>query len=81
MSTDKQIEIHQATDGQTEIEVHLEADTVWLSQVQMVELFGRDVSVISRHICNALKEKEISRKAICKKCKLQIPTAQLPSTT
>lgn len=56
MSTDKQIEIHQTTDGQTEIEVHLEADTVWLSQVQMVELFGRDVSVISRYIRNALKE-------------------------
>ncbi len=35
--------------------------TVWLSQVQMVSLFGRDQSVISRHIGNVFKEEELVR--------------------
>ena len=34
-------------------------DTVWLSQEQMIELFGRDRSVISRHIHNAFSEGEV----------------------
>lgn len=60
MSSDKQIEIYQTADGQTGITVRLESDTVWLSQAQMVELFGRNQSVISRHVRNALVEGEIS---------------------
>jgi prophage maintenance system killer protein len=63
MSTEQQIEIYQTADGQTEIAVHLEADTVWLSQAQMVELFGRDQSVVSRHIRNALKDGEVSEES------------------
>lgn len=38
MTTNKQIEIYQGADGQTEIEMRLEADTLWLSQGQMAEL-------------------------------------------
>lgn len=60
MSDNSQIEIYQTDDGQTEIAVQFEAETAWLSQAQMVELFGRDQSVISRHIRNAVKEEEIS---------------------
>lgn len=78
MSTDQQIEIYQTADGQTQIEVHLEADTVWLSQAQMVDLFGRDVSVISRHIRNALNEKEISEKSNLQK--MQIANSDRPVT-
>ncbi len=58
MKTDKQIEIYQTDDGETRIEVRLDGDTVWLSQAQMVDLFGRDQSVISRHIRNALDDEE-----------------------
>ena len=36
--------------GDTQLEVKLEKDTVWLTQSQMAELFGRDRSVIARHI-------------------------------
>ncbi len=45
------------------VEVRLDAahDTVWLSQAQMVSLFGRDQSVISRHIGNVFKEEELMR--------------------
>ena len=44
------IEIYQAENGITEISVRLENETVWLSLNQMVDLFLRDKSVISRHI-------------------------------
>ena len=55
------IEIYQLEDGRTEINVQLDKETVWLSLNQMVELFGRDKSVISRHISNVFKEAELDR--------------------
>lgn len=57
------IEIYQSQDGTTNIEVQFNQDTVWLSQAQMVVLFGRNQSVISRHINNALEEGEITEKS------------------
>jgi prophage maintenance system killer protein len=42
-----------------EIQVQIEGDTVWLTQAQMVELFGRDQTTISRHINNIYKEGEL----------------------
>lgn len=53
------IEIFQSDDGQLELRVALDHDTVWLSQLQMTELFGRDQSVLSRHIRNVFKEGEL----------------------
>ncbi len=40
------------------LEVRLDEETVWLSQAQMAELFGKDQSVIARHISNVFKEGE-----------------------
>ncbi|MDD2944142.1 MAG: virulence protein RhuM/Fic/DOC family protein [bacterium] len=57
------IQIYQTADGQVQLEVALEQNTVWLSQTQMVELFGRDQSVVSRHIRNALAEGEVTEKS------------------
>jgi hypothetical protein len=45
------------------LEVRLENETVWLTQAQMVELFQRDQSVISRHINNVFREKELVEKS------------------
>ena len=52
-------------DGNINLEVPIspEEDTVWLSQAQMVELYGRDVSVISRHINNVFKEAEVEKES------------------
>ena len=72
------IEIYQTADGQTQVEVRFEQETVWLSQAQMVVLFGRDVSVISRHIRNALDEGEIDEKSNLQK--MQIAFADRPVT-
>ena len=58
-----QIEIYRSADGNIELNVKLENDTVWLTQSQMAELFGKDQSVIVRHISNAFKEKEVTEES------------------
>lgn len=55
--------IYQTEDGSISIDVKIENETVWLSQKQMIELFGRDQSVISRHINNVFKENEVDKKS------------------
>ena len=52
MNNQNPIKIYQAQDGTTQVEVRFENDTVWLSLQQMADLFGRDKSVISRHLRN-----------------------------
>jgi len=46
-------------DDAIRLEVMIERETVWLTQAQMVVLFNRDKSVISRHIANIFKEEEL----------------------
>ena len=55
--------IYKTPDGETTVSVSLDNDTVWLSQQQMAELFGKDQSVIARHIRNVFKEKELEEKS------------------
>lgn len=58
-----QIEIYQTGDGQTQIEVTFEQDTVWLTQEQMSDLFLRERSVITKHIGNVFKEDELDEES------------------
>ena len=46
-------------DEVTRLEVRVEAETVWLTQLQMAELFGRDRTVITKHIRNIFAEQEL----------------------
>ena len=66
MSSENNSEIllYQTEDGQTKIDVKIEGETVWLTQAQMVELFQRDKSVISKHIKNVFAEGELNEKAV-----------------
>jgi len=59
----QQIEIYKSNSGQAQVEVLFKEDTVWLSQEQIVKLFERDQSVISRHINNVFKEGELDKKS------------------
>lgn len=61
------IEIFKSQDGKIQLAVKLENDTVWLTQSQMAELFGRDRTVITRHINNCYKEGELDRNITCAK--------------
>ncbi len=51
--------LYQTPDGESQIEVKLQDDTVWLSLDQMAELFQRNKSTISRHIKNVLEDGEL----------------------
>ncbi|MFW5657241.1 MAG: RhuM family protein [Bacteroidota bacterium] len=53
------IEIYQTPDKQTEIQVQFEENTIWLSQLQMAELFDKDVRTINEHIKNIYKTEEL----------------------
>ena len=61
------IVIYQTEDGQTQIDVRLENDTVWLTQAQMADLFQKDRTVITRHINNIYRVDELEREATCAK--------------
>ena len=64
---ENQIVIYQTDDGQTAIDVRLENETVWLTQVQMAELFQTDRTSIVRHINNIYKLEELDRESTCAK--------------
>ena len=67
MNEDNQIIIYQTADNQTQIDVHMENETVWLTQAQMAELFQKDRTVISRHIRNVFNEGELEEQSTCAK--------------
>lgn len=58
-----EIILYRPPGGRIQLEIRLEHDTVWLTQAQMVELFRRDQSVVSRHIRNVFAEGELTEKS------------------
>ena len=56
MSNNNQLVLFNSSDGKISVPVIIENDTVWLTQNQIMQLFERDQSVISRHISNTFKE-------------------------
>ncbi|MDQ6479198.1 virulence protein RhuM/Fic/DOC family protein [Dyadobacter sp. LHD-138] len=60
---ENQIEIYQSGDGETQIEVKFEQDTVWLSQKQMSDLFDKDTDTIGLHLKNIFNEEELEAPA------------------
>jgi prophage maintenance system killer protein len=64
---DRQVVIYQAPGGAISLEVKLEGESVWLDTHQMARLFGRDRTVIVRHIRNIYKTKELDRDSTCAK--------------
>jgi prophage maintenance system killer protein len=63
---DNQIEIYKSLGNATEVRVVFEEETVWLSQKQMAELFGRNRVAITQHIGNIFKEEELNEQLVCK---------------
>ena len=56
-----EIVLFEAKDGKVALPVQVNAETVWLTQAQMAQLFDRSQSVIARHISNAFAEGEVNR--------------------
>ncbi|MEF8715792.1 MAG: virulence protein RhuM/Fic/DOC family protein [Accumulibacter sp.] len=59
--------VFEAPDGGVRVEVKLDRETVWLTQQQMADLFGRERSVVTKHIRNTFQEGELDPAATCAK--------------
>jgi hypothetical protein len=59
-----EILIYQNPDGNIKIDVRLENETVWLTQAQMGQLFGKDKRTISEHISNIFSERELDENSV-----------------
>lgn len=58
-----EIAVYQAADGAVRVEARLERDTVWLTQAQMADLFGRERSVVTKHVRNVFREGELAEES------------------
>jgi len=61
-----EILIYQNPDGNIKIDVRLEDETVWLTQSQMADLFGKGRSTVTEHIQNVFEEGELEEKLVCR---------------
>ncbi|MBN2646268.1 MAG: virulence RhuM family protein, partial [Thiotrichales bacterium] len=78
MKAQNQMQLFTTPDGAVSLEVTLNQDTVWLNQTQLIDLFGRDQSVISRHINNVFKEGEVDKQSNMQK--MHIANSDKPVT-
>ncbi|WP_298438693.1 RhuM family protein [Geobacter sp.] len=69
-SADNAIVLYQTPDGSSSLQVHLDHDTVWLTQKQMAELFGKDVRTVNEHIRNIFKEGELDDASVIRKFRI-----------
>lgn len=66
MESTNQIIIYQTKDGETNIDVNIDSDTIWLSQKQISEVFGTKVPAINKHITNIIKTEELNYSTVSK---------------
>ena len=59
--------LFESADHEVSLSVEVDGETVWLNKEQMGLLFGRDRTVISRHISNLYREGELEREGTCAK--------------
>jgi len=63
-TSENSVVLYQAPDGASCLEVRLDSETVWLTQDQMGELFGRERSVITKHLRNVFKDGELDEVSV-----------------
>ena len=64
MTESHQFLIYQSEDGSTRIDVMLEAETLWLNQKQVTELFGKAKGTISEHIKHIFEDGEMEESSV-----------------
>lgn len=62
--------LFQSTDGRTHVECRFEADTLWLSQIAIAELYGKDVRTINEHLINIYNEGELDQNLTIRKFRI-----------
>lgn len=58
-----EIVLFETSDREIKLSVLIEQETIWLTMTQLVKLFGRDISVISRHINSIFNEEEVDKES------------------
>jgi hypothetical protein len=76
MDSKHEIIIYQTQDGKIKVDCHLDSNTLWLTQAQISALFGRERSVITKHIRNIFSEGELEQKSNVQN--LHIPNSDKP---
>jgi len=76
-----EIVLFEAKDGKVVLPVQMNEETVWLTRMQMAQLFDKDRTVILRHIQNAIDEGEIDPKVTCAKFAQVTPHGAIPGKT
>jgi hypothetical protein len=76
-----EILIYQNQDGNIKIDVRLDDETVWLTQEQMANLFGKARNTISEHISNVFKEGELIEAVVCRKSRHTTAHGAIPDKT
>ena len=71
-----EVKIYKPSKGEVELKVWFEDETVWLRQNEIAELFGKDRSVITKHINKIFKQKEVDEKGNVQK--MHIPNSDKP---
>ena len=66
-NTNNAVVLYTSEDGTIQLDVQMDADTVWLTKSQMATLFGRDRTVIGRHIANVFEQGEVAPEVGCAK--------------
>ncbi|UEN98996.1 virulence RhuM family protein [Acidiferrobacter thiooxydans] len=59
--------VYEAADGSVRVDVRLDRETVWVTQDQMSHLFGRERSVVTKHVRNVFREGELAADSVCAK--------------
>ncbi len=76
-----EILIYQNPDGNIKIDVRLEEETVWLTQSQMGQLFGKDKRTISEHIRNIFNEGELDENMVVRNFRTTTQHGAIPGKT
>jgi len=76
MNDKYEVIIYQTEDGLTKIDARMKGENLWLTQAQIAELFGRERSVITKHIRSIFSEGELSKESNVQK--MHIPNSDKP---
>lgn len=72
--------IYETKEGAFAVDVRLEAETVWLTQKQMADLFGKSVKTINEHVGNIFKEKELQEESVIRNFRITAADGKMYDT-
>ncbi len=81
MEKQNNILIYENEVGDIKVDVHLENESVWLTQEQMAFLFGKGRSTITEHILNIFKEEELEEQVVCRNFRRTTPHGAIAGKT